>query len=451
MGTTTITRSIHVDAPISEVFALVDDPVRRWSAYPTTLTISEVVLTPEGVGSTNRWRAAGGPIRIGGLTTRTEHVQDRRIVEWSSTGPTWAWTLEPAGVGTTLTLSLQYSSALPLVDRAVLAAMSIPARQTTSSTIEQWLAALKNRLEGGPAQPGAPTARPHHRPRRTGRFGNGIEYLALGDGPRTALWLEAGPGSKVPSEWETRLVGGSWSPLADAGFTVWILTRRRGMPAGHSIADMATDVAEAIDAEFGGRVDLVVGPSFGGLIAQYLAADHPDRVDRVVLAMSACRISLAIIDADRRLAEALSVGDRTRAGAALAEFLLPGNRARPLRTVLAPMMGLMYAGSDFTGQDPVIEARAEAEFDSREALPRIRVPVLLLAADRDLAFPKEVYEETARLIPDCTLVWYRGMGHLRAATSRRLPRDIVAFANATLTTAPPEPQRMPPRQPPPAA
>jgi pimeloyl-ACP methyl ester carboxylesterase len=54
--------------------------------------------------------------------------------------------------------------------------------------------------------------------------------------------------------------------------------------------------------------------------------------------------------------------------------------------------------------------------------------VLLIAGDRDVLFPKESVEETAQLIPDCTLIWYRGLGHMRACSSSRLPHDIVAFA-----------------------
>ena len=57
------------------------------------------------------------------------------------------------------------------------------------------------------------------------------------------------------------------------------------------------------------------------------------------------------------------------------------------------------------------------------------MPVLLIAADRDLAFPEGVIEETASLIPDCRLVWYRGAGHVRAAMSKRLPLDILDFAD----------------------
>ena len=55
------------------------------------------------------------------------------------------------------------------------------------------------------------------------------------------------------------------------------------------------------------------------------------------------------------------------------------------------------------------------------------VPVLLVCGDEDLDFPKEVYEETARLIPDCTLRMYEGAGHLRAIRDERFVQDVLAF------------------------
>ncbi len=271
-------------------------------------------------------------------------------------------------------------------------------------------------------------------PMRRGRFGNGIEYLAAGNGPRALVWLQGGPGSGFPPRWMMRVFSGSWAPLVDAGFTVWMLTRRRGMPVGHTIADMADEVAEAIDAELGGWVDVVVGESYGGMIAQYLAANHPDRLGRLVLSSSAGRFDHRADEADLHGVEAIRDGSRLRAGAALADAMVPGSRYRLVRPVMAPLFGWFVTGFG-TGDDPLVEYHAELTFDARPVLPRISVPVLMVAGDRDVIFPKPFVAETAALIPDCTLVWYDGLGHMRASSSSRLPHDIVAFATGAQPAA----------------
>jgi pimeloyl-ACP methyl ester carboxylesterase len=71
--------------------------------------------------------------------------------------------------------------------------------------------------------------------------------------------------------------------LTHAGFTVWVVARRRGMPTGHSMADIADDYGALIRDEFGGRVDLVHGVSYGGAVVQYLAARHPEVTHRIVI------------------------------------------------------------------------------------------------------------------------------------------------------------------------
>lgn len=76
-------------------------------------------------------------------------------------------------------------------------------------------------------------------------------------------------------------------------------------------------------------------------------------------------------------------------------------------------------------------ARPEAAlgFDSRTALTRIRVPVLLINSDRDRQFPKDLIEETASPIPDCTLVWMYGKGHDDVCRSPRLGQITLDYIN----------------------
>ena len=256
-----------------------------------------------------------------------------------------------------------------------------------------------------------------------------MEYASWGDGPKTLLWIQGGPGSDVPRGLFGRASAWQFRPFLKDGYTVWSVTRRRHMPAGYTVADMADDHARLIEEEFGGRVDVVVGISYGGLIAQYLAANHPDRFDHLVLALAAGGISEWGKDVDRRWALARSADRTDEAGEVFLECVLPGDRWRWLRRRVGPLTGRLFSGAEVPAEDLRVEAEAEVAFDAREILPRIEVPVLLLCGEQDRFFTPDIVEETARLIPDCTVVRYPGKGHLRAGTSGRLPDDVLAFVH----------------------
>lgn len=260
---------------------------------------------------------------------------------------------------------------------------------------------------------------------RTGSFSNGISYDAIGTGPRSVVFLPGGPGM-VPMAWK-RIARTLLEPLAAGGCTVWRLTRRRDMPAGHSLADMADDVATVIDEAFGGRVDAVVGLSMGGMIAQFLAARHPDAMGRVVLLSAAATPTAATFASTRREGEAWGHGRYTEAGAAMFEDVLPGDRLGVVRRLLGVPMGRMLAKSASRPDDVLVETAAVMDVDTRPVLPRITAPVLLIFGDKDTSFAPDIVEETARLIPACTLVRYSERGHGGAAWDERTPGHVLDF------------------------
>jgi pimeloyl-ACP methyl ester carboxylesterase len=74
--------------------------------------------------------------------------------------------------------------------------------------------------------------------------------------------------------------------------SVYIVHRKRGLPATYSIADMAADYARVLRAITpSAEAAHVIGLSTGGLIAQHLAAHSPVLIERLVLVVSgrACR------------------------------------------------------------------------------------------------------------------------------------------------------------------
>jgi pimeloyl-ACP methyl ester carboxylesterase len=273
------------------------------------------------------------------------------------------------------------------------------------------------------------TARPPRPPIRTGTFPNGIEYAAIGDGPRTMIFLPGGPGTVPFTGIWAQLGSGIFRPLAAAGFTVWRLSRARNMPPGHTVADMADDVAEVIDEAFGGHVDVVVGLSYGGTIALFLAARHPDAVGRVALVASSAAITEAGKETDRRFGEALGNGRFTEAARLLLEEMLPPGQSRRAATrVLAPLLGSVLARSGYNLSDVLVETRAEMDLDARPFLNQITAPVLIIAGDQDIFFTRDIVEETIRLLPDCTVIRYEGRSHGGTASDKRVPGDILTFA-----------------------
>jgi pimeloyl-ACP methyl ester carboxylesterase len=260
-------------------------------------------------------------------------------------------------------------------------------------------------------------------------FPNGMGYLRWGTGPRTLLWIQGGPGSFVPTGGLTLRMVQSWSrPFVEQEYTVWWVTRKQNMPKGYSFADMADDYGQLIADEFDGKADVVLGMSTGGQIGFYLAARHPDRFGHIVILVAGYEDSERGKEVLLPMARLLSEGRTGEAMASMLKDQYPSWPRSVIRLLGAVMGRLMYGEMPPSfASDVMVEAEAELACDAREVLSDIPVPVLLVCGDQDPYFSKEVYEETARLIPDCTLRMYEGKGHEGVSSDKRFLRDVLDF------------------------
>jgi pimeloyl-ACP methyl ester carboxylesterase len=266
----------------------------------------------------------------------------------------------------------------------------------------------------------------------TGMFANTMAWGRVGVGERSIIVIPGGPGNSPPSERWMRSFGAWYRPFVEAGYSVWQVTRKRGMPRGHSMDDIATDYAELIATEFDGLVEAVVGVSYGGAVGFHLAARHPERVGRMVILAASARVDDEGRAADLEFARHIEAGRPGAAMATLAPFIAPGI-PKPVVGALSAVVGPMaFRDTHETFRsDTVVEAEAEAAFDATELLPTIAVPVLYVVGDRDAYFPIERCDATARLIPDVTYRVHAGKGHREIAGDAAIAAEVVAW----LTTA----------------
>jgi pimeloyl-ACP methyl ester carboxylesterase len=219
----------------------------------------------------------------------------------------------------------------------------------------------------------------------------------------------------------------AFGTLLSDNFTVIAYDQRdsggtRNPSAPYGFEELADDAAALITA-LGHQRAHVFGTSFGGVIAQVLAARHPERVDRLVLS-STFRpgVPLLSINPDfprfaelrNRLPE--SVGDFAKF------FFTPGYLA-----------GHPEALSIFTGNKRTDEqkARRGAVIPRPIAveLDRIVAPTLVLAGAEDRLIPPAHTLSLAREIANATTVTIPGVGHV---ATRQNPAAVAAAVKAFL-------------------
>ena len=190
-------------------------------------------------------------------------------------------------------------------------------------------------------------------------------------------------------------------------YTVFMFSRKDVMPEGYTIEAMADDQALAMEQLGIGRA-CVLGVSQGGMIAQSLAIRHPERVEKLVLAVTAPDANETVRAVVSGWIDMALRGDHRALMVDTAEKMYSEAYLRRNRS-LFPLLARFTKPA---GYDRFLKnARAILRFDAREGLPRIACPTLILAGSEDRTVGTEAAGELHRGIPGSELFVYEGLGH----------------------------------------
>ncbi|AHH96339.1 alpha/beta fold hydrolase [Kutzneria albida] len=252
----------------------------------------------------------------------------------------------------------------------------------------------------------------------------GLPCLTVGSGTPLVYVPGTAVEHRNPTGLARRIAISTLKPFADAGFAVHLVNRRPGVPEGYAMADAATDYATAIRERFGRPVH-VLGHSSGGSLVLQLLADHPEVIDRAVVASAAYRLGPVAKRAQ------LGWAHRLRANRPGYHLLAPGITRNP---VLRPLLtAAMWAVGSLTkprdATDLIRMLLAEDAFDVHDRLPTVTTPTLVIAGARDYFWTPDMFAETARLLPRGRLVLYPRIGH-SVNVKRQFYREVVRFLRA---------------------
>jgi 3-oxoadipate enol-lactonase/4-carboxymuconolactone decarboxylase len=218
-------------------------------------------------------------------------------------------------------------------------------------------------------------------------------------------------------------------PLAEQFRVVRIDTRGHGgspaAPAGtpSRIGDLGQDVLDTLD-QLGIARAHVAGVSLGGMTAMWLAAHHPERVDRLTLVCTSAYLPPA--ENWRARAAAVRAGGMAAVADVPARSWITTGLAERDPDLLAALQA-MLAAVDAESYAQCCEAIAQ--MDQRADLGRIAAPTLAIAGANDPATPPEMLHALAEAIPGARCEVLEPASHIATVEA---PAAIVAALRAHL-------------------
>lgn len=248
--------------------------------------------------------------------------------------------------------------------------------------------------------------------------GVSIAFIKRGKGP--ALILMHG------NEADHSMFDALAARLAD-NFTVYAYDQRdcgltENSTAPYALSDLGDDAAAFI-AALGLQRAHVYGSSLGGIVAQSLAARHPDRVDRLVLG-NTWRVGLLPSDFNPQVVSKLAAysSDLANNASKIAEIFFPLSFMREQPSVVD-----MFRGS---GRSEEKRARRRAMLLNPELVDLSRFPrrVLLLTGAEDLIIPAAVTMAIGDNIQHAEVAVLDGIGHVGVVQDPgQVTRVLVSF------------------------
>ncbi|HEY3752605.1 MAG TPA: alpha/beta fold hydrolase [Pseudonocardiaceae bacterium] len=265
---------------------------------------------------------------------------------------------------------------------------------------------------------------------RAKAIGIELEYDTFGDPTDPSLVLIMGLGAQLidwPPEFASQIAGHGFHVIRfdnrDSGLSTWL--DELGVPdmmallggqgtAPYSLADFADDTVGLLDA-LGIDTAHIVGASMGGMIAQRLVLDHPDRVRSLTSIMSttgAPEVGMPSPEAQAILLRPPATDRESAIAGSVVAFRVTASTG--FEVTDESLRERAEAGYD-RGYHPAGSARQLAAIlttpDRTEGLAAVTVPTTVIHGEIDPLVNVSGGKATAAAIPGAELLLVPGMGH----------------------------------------
>ena len=263
----------------------------------------------------------------------------------------------------------------------------------------------------------------HNTKNGTLHIGNAtMDYICFGSGQR-ALVMLPGLGDALQSVKGTALPMAFMYRLFAKDFTVYMFSRKNDLPIGYGTRDMAKDQVEAME-QLGIEKADIFGVSMGGMIAQYLAIDYPEKVNKLILTVTSARPNPILKESIDEWVSLAKRGDHSAFMDSNLRRIYSDSYYRKNKW-MAPIVGRLTKPKSYDRF--FIQADACLTHDAYERLQEIKAPALVVGGEQDKALGGEASKEIATAIQGAELRMYEQWGHGLYEEAKDFNKIVIDF------------------------
>ena len=206
-------------------------------------------------------------------------------------------------------------------------------------------------------------------------------------------------------------------------YKIYVFSRINELRQGYTTRDMAADVAEAMET-LNLDATYVMGISQGGMIAQWLAVDFPERVQRLILAVTTAKPSQLARERIENWQKLSQSGNFKHLMLDIAQYSYTQKSYQKWR-LLYNVMGIFGRIKDKQRID--IQSVSCLKHDSLDFLEKINCPTLIIGAEKDdvlgvdgsLGLHQHIKDSQLTILPEC--------GHALYEQNKDFQKRVLVF------------------------
>lgn len=249
----------------------------------------------------------------------------------------------------------------------------------------------------------------------------GVDYITFGKGKKILIII-TGLSLQRLGDMSNLTIYSLFSRYA-RDYKVYIFDRRDHIEEGITIEDMADDLYQSLQELHIDNAS-IIGISQGGMIAQLFAIKYPQKVKKLVLALTLSRNNAISRETIRGWIAMTENNDMDQ----LNKDSMSKSFSSPVLKKLYLINKLFLKTVSVEKQERFVRlARSILEFDCYKSLGKITCPTLVLGAKNDLVLGVDGARELANGISNASYYEFDGLGHAAYVESRRFNKVLLEF------------------------